>query len=289
MDALDIAHAYANVAALVLVYMSLWYLIALALKRLDVVDVAWGLGFVAIAGFMWMRSFPPSPQLVLIGVLVFVWGTRLAWHVWARNRGKPEDFRYAQWRAAWKRAFYVRAYLQVFVLQGVFMLLIAAPIVVSGAAGPVTLGVPAAIGALVWLVGFLFEAVGDAQLAAFRRDPTNRGHLMTTGLWRYTRHPNYFGEAVQWWGIWLVALEAPLGWAAVVGPAAITWLLLKVSGVPLLERKYAGRPDWEAYAARTSMFVPLPPRRVRDPNATGEEDPGEEGTPTSGADSDRRG
>ena len=147
-------------------------------------------------------------------------------------------------------------------LQGLFMVLIALPLIVLAAEDPPSR--PAMLGAAavaVWLVGFAFEAGGDRQLSAFLSKPENRGHVMASGLWRYSRHPNYFGEALQWWAIWLLTLGVP-GWLlAIIGPITITLLLRYVSGVPMLERKRAGQPEWEAYKARTSVFVPLPPKR----------------------------
>ena len=116
------------------------------------------------------------------------------------------------------------------------------------------------IGVVVWLIGFYFEVVGDLQLSRFLANPSNKGTLMTSGLWRYTRHPNYFGEVTQWWGIYLIAVSVPYGWVGIIGPALITILILKVSGIPLLEKHKAGQPEWEAYKSRTSKFIPLPPR-----------------------------
>lgn len=256
-----IMQAYLVAAAAVLGYMTVWYVIALVRKRNDLADTAWGLGFIMIAALAILGQDPISPRLTLVGVLVLAWGIRLAVHVYSRNRGKAEDFRYAQWRADWGKWFLIRTYLQVFLLQGVFMLLIAASIIVTGAGGGGPLGWLDALGVVVWLTGFVFESVGDAQLAAFVRDPASRGKILDTGLWRYTRHPNYFGEVTQWWGVWLIALSAPFGWVAVVSPLTITLLLLFVSGVPMLEKKMVEKPGWAEYAAKTSVFIPLPPKK----------------------------
>jgi steroid 5-alpha reductase family enzyme len=251
-----------ELALLVWAYMTVWFLIALALRRNDVADVAWGLGFIVVAWWLLLRSDPRPPRLSIATALVTVWGIRLAWHIWSRHRGKPEDYRYSAWRLEWGRWFLPRTYVQVFLLQGLFMLLIALPLVVLAAESPPSR--PTMLGALataVWLVGFVFEAVSDAQLSAFLGKPENRGHVMSAGLWKYSRHPNYFGESLQWWAIWLLTLGVP-GWVlAAVGPLTITLLLRFVSGVPMLERTRAGRPEWEAYKARTSVFVPLPPKR----------------------------
>ncbi|MDO8848790.1 MAG: DUF1295 domain-containing protein [Coriobacteriia bacterium] len=255
-----IAQAYLIAAAAVLGYMTVWYVIALVRKRNDLADTAWGLGFIMIAGLALLGQEPVSARLGLVAALVLAWGVRLAVHVYSRNRGKAEDFRYAQWRADWGKWFLIRTYLQVFLLQGVFMLAIAASIVVVGADGGGPLGWLDGLGVAVWLLGFVFESVGDAQLKAFVSDPASRGRILDTGLWRYTRHPNYFGEATQWWGLWLIALSVPNGWLAIISPLSITLVLLFVSGVPLLEKKMAEKPGWAEYARKTSVFVPLPPK-----------------------------
>jgi steroid 5-alpha reductase family enzyme len=191
---------------------------------------------------------------------VLAWGLRLAIHIHVRDRGRGEDPRYKKWREEWGRWFLPRSFLQVFMLQGALLVMVAAPVIFVNAAPASPLGPLDALGALVWLTGFIFEAVGDLQLLRFRRDPANKGRLMTSGLWRYTRHPNYFGEVTLWWGVWLIAAAAPGGWVTVIGPLTITGLILKVSGIPMLESRYYGRPDFEEYRRRTSAFFPLPPR-----------------------------
>lgn len=251
-------------AVLVVVYMTAWFIFALLRKDNSLADVAWGLGFVLLAGVTLARRGDMEARPLLISGLIFLWGMRLAVHILARKRKKGEDYRYAQWRAKWGRMFVLRSYIQVFLLQGLFMLVIAWPVILVNSSQRVSvgpLGLLDLVGTLVWIVGFLFEAVGDAQLARFKRDPANRGRVMTRGLWAVTRHPNYFGEALMWWGIWLVALSVPTGWTAVVSPVLITFLLLRVSGVPLLEKKYAGNAEFREYARRTSVFVPWFPKK----------------------------
>jgi steroid 5-alpha reductase family enzyme len=259
---------FAACGALVAVYMTAWFAVALIKKDNSVADVAWGLGFVlvAVSTFLFRRTSFFLPTLVTS--LVAVWGLRLSLHIFRRNREKGEDPRYAEWRRKWGRAFVWRSYLQVFLLQGFFLLVIASPVVLINTfqwvhpPGSATRDIFALAGFIVWCVGFFFEAVGDAQLDRFKKDPANKGRIMDRGLWRYTRHPNYFGESLMWWGIFVVALEVPHGWVTVVSPALITFLLTKVSGVPLLERRYAGNPEFQAYARRTSVFVPRPPKRA---------------------------
>ncbi len=244
----------------VLVYMT--GLFALALRRKDnsVADAGWGIGFLVV----WTVTFflePGGTALQgLAGGLIAAWGLRLSVHVGLRNRGRGEDFRYAQWRKEWGRAFVLRTYLQVFLLQGSFLILTAMPVIIINRSRQGRIGSFAAAGAGIWLIGFLFESVGDAQLRQFKRNPAHRGRIMTGGLWRYTRHPNYFGESLMWWGLAVLGLSVPGGWAGVVSPLVMTLLLTKVSGIPLLERKYKGNAEFEAYARRTSAFIPLPPK-----------------------------
>jgi steroid 5-alpha reductase family enzyme len=259
---LVVADAKFVALGVVFVYMTLWWIAATALKRMDLADVAWGIGFPIIGlaeiAYTWDRV---PPALVLLTALTVVWGVRLAWHIVRRRRGRPEDFRYAKWREEWGRTVVWRSYLQVFLLQGVFMLMISSPLIVTAAAPPAPLGEWAWVGAGVWLVGIAFEAVADAQLAGFIRDPANKGRIMDRGLWAWSRHPNYFGESLLWWGVWIACLGAPWGWFAILGPLTITFLLLKVSGVPLLEKSYEGNEAYQEYARRTSIFIPLPPKK----------------------------
>ncbi len=252
---------YSTLALLLWAYMSLWFVISLIKRRNDVADVAWGLGFALLAwtSFFLSRFFlsgDSGTRGILAGILVSVWGLRLAWHIQSRHRGKAEDFRYLAWRREWGRWFYVRSYAQVYLLQGAFLFLIALPVLILNRNSSEPFGAVNVIGVCLWLAGFLFESVGDAQLARFVKDPLNRGKLLQTGLWQYTRHPNYFGEVVQWWGIWLISLGVPGGWLGIVGPLTITLLILKVSGIPMLEKNMAENPGFAEYARRTSVFLP---------------------------------
>lgn len=234
------------------------FVIATVVKNNGIVDIIWGIGFVLIAGIVYLSA--PSLSTAIVMVLTTMWGVRLATHIGMRNLGQKEDFRYAQWRKDWGKWWLIRSFLQVYLLQWFFMQLVSVPIILSSAGG----AVPQAwllAGIAIWLVGFYFEAIGDYQLTVFKRKKTSKGKLMTTGLWRYTRHPNYFGEATLWWGIALIAYIASGNPIAFLGPITIDFLLLKVSGIPMLEAKYKGRKDWAAYARRTSAFFPLPPKK----------------------------
>ena len=261
----DFLGALAACAILVAAYMTAWYVIALVKKDNSIADIAWGLGFVVVTAYTFFALRTSLFLPLLVSSLVAIWGLRLAYHIFVRNWKRGEDPRYAAWRQAWGRSFLWRSYLQVFLLQGVFLLVIVSPVILVNADRTYpygTSGVFLTAGLLIWIVGFVFEAVGDAQLARFKSDPANKGKIMDRGLWRYTRHPNYFGESLMWWGIFLVALEVPYGWMTIVSPVLITFLLVRVSGIPLLEKRYAGNPDFEAYARRTSAFVPRLPKKT---------------------------
>jgi steroid 5-alpha reductase family enzyme len=253
-----------TVAIAILVYMTAVFVLAQLLRNNGIVDIAWGLGFIAVGAVLLAREPALFPAKGLVLALVGIWGLRLAAHIFLRNLGKPEDFRYAAMRQRWGRSVRVKSFFFVFMLQGALMLIVSLPITVvfGGPARPLA-GLDV-VGALVFAAGFAFEVIGDRQLAVHVRNPANRGRLMTRGLWSTTRHPNYFGEALLWWGIGLIALSSDRGWLALLGPLTMTLLLVFVSGVPLLEKKYAGRADWEAYKARTPMFVPRFPKRPRD-------------------------
>jgi len=251
-------------AGAVFVYMTAIFLIAVLKKDNSIVDVAWGPGFILVAVVTFCLRPGFEARHVLISGLVTVWGVRLAAHIYLRNRGRGEDFRYAKWRKDWGRWFIPRSFLQIFMLQGIFMLIIASPIVLVNRSMERGLTLLDALGGLLWLVGFLFEAVGDYQLKRFKQKPVSKGRIMTAGLWEYTRHPNYFGEAALWWGIYLIALSVPGGWASIISPVTISFLLLRVSGITILEKKYAGNREFEAYARRTSAFIPWFPKKPKN-------------------------
>ncbi|MBP9695422.1 MAG: DUF1295 domain-containing protein [Candidatus Magasanikbacteria bacterium] len=251
---------YLILVLLLFVYMNFWFVLSLIKKRNDVADVAWGLGFVLITWASFFISGTYGVRGLLVGILVSLWGLRLAIHIHKRNKGKAEDYRYLAWRKEWGRWFFIRSYFQVYILQGVFLFLVVLPVLLINKNSVSAFGFLDMVGVLVWLFGFYFEAVGDSQLAGFIKNPENKGKLMQSGLWSYTRHPNYFGEVTQWWGLWIVALSVPNGLFGIVGPLTITFLILKVSGIPMLEKKMAENPEFADYKRRVSVFFPLPPK-----------------------------
>ncbi|MFC1724835.1 DUF1295 domain-containing protein [candidate division KSB1 bacterium] len=246
---------------LIFLYMTAFFLSAVKLKDNSIVDIGWGIGFILISMLNLFLSENISAGQVTVAVLIAIWGLRLAVHIFIRNRGKGEDFRYAKWRKDWGRTFYIRSYLQVFILQGIIMLFIAYPVMLINAFPKQGFNTFLLAGVLIWLTGFFFEAVGDYQLFHFQKNIKKKpGEFIATGLWKYTRHPNYFGEAVLWWGIFIIVLPATYGWTALISPMLINYLLLKVSGVALLEKKYIDNRDYQVYAERTSMFFPWFPK-----------------------------
>jgi len=240
-------------------YMTAWFVLALSLRRNDMADIAWGPG-VALAAYVGYRANDaPSLTATLLLCAVCVWAFRLAARIGTRAiHSHTEDPRYAAWRRTW-RHFALRSYLQVFLLQGTLMVVVAYPLIHLATYDVPIFSPLTVLGLLVWLAGFSFEAIADLELDRFLRTRTP-GSLLDTGLWRYSRHPNYFGEVLQWWGVWLAVLPAPLGALTAVSPLLMTALILWVSGIPLLEKRFAGNPAFEAYKRRTSPFIPLPPR-----------------------------
>lgn len=233
------------------------YLLSLLLRNQGIVDVVWGLGIASSALIVYRLN--PSYLTLVLATLTLAWGVRLAAHIALRNLGKPEDFRYANWRKEWGYWFVIRSFFQVFLLQWLIMQLVVLPLTLSA-----NLTLPWwgwLLGITIWLLGFCFEAIGDYQLSVFLSNKKRKAKLMTTGLWRYTRHPNYFGEATLWWGIGILSYLSSHNILAFLGPLTINFLLLKVSGIPMLEAKYKGRKDWAAYARQTSAFFPLPPSK----------------------------
>ncbi len=239
---------------------TLWFIVAQIKKRNDLADVAWGLGFLIVALVSYFLSGLDFDRGLLVAVMVAIWATRLSAHIYIRNRNKTEDYRYQAWREQWGKWFLIRSYLQVFLFQGLLLLVIASPIIAISIYRGSGFTWIDYVGVAVWIIGFIFEVTGDAQLAKFLKNPENKGKLMQSGLWAYTRHPNYFGEATMWWGIWIIALNTQYGPVSIIGPILITFLLLKVSGVPMLEAKMASHPDFPEYKARVSKFIPWFPK-----------------------------
>jgi steroid 5-alpha reductase family enzyme len=252
-------------AAFVGAYMLALWLVSLLRRDASLVDVAWGPGFAGIAVVAFVAGDGAFARRALVVALALLWGLRLGGHLLRRSWGKPEDFRYQAMRSHWGARFPLVSLFTVFGLQGALMWLISLPLQLAQAEpSPERLGALDALGAALFAVGFAFESVGDAQLARFRDDPANEGRVLDTGLWRYTRHPNYFGDCLVWWGFFAIASAVPGGAYTLVSPIVMTILLRRVSGVTLLERALLKRrPGYAEYVARTNAFVPGPPRGAR--------------------------
>ncbi|MFN0124026.1 MAG: DUF1295 domain-containing protein [Blastocatellia bacterium] len=247
---------------LLAVVMFLLWLLSLALRDVSIVDIFWGSGFVLVAWFCYLTTDGFGARQLLITTLVTIWGLRLSIYLFWRNHGRGEDYRYQAMRKRIKNFPLVSLFL-VFGLQGFLIWLISMPVMMAEASPT-----PAALtwldytGLALWLIGIFFESVGDWQLARFKADPANKGKVMNHGLWAYTRHPNYFGDALLWWGIFLIALATPDGWKTILSPLAMTILLLKISGVALLEKSLTHtKPAYAEYIRQTNAFIPWFPRK----------------------------
>ncbi|MEO6569947.1 MAG: DUF1295 domain-containing protein [Ilumatobacteraceae bacterium] len=250
----------AAASAIAALMLTTW-LVSVRIRNASIVDITWGLGFVLVAWVVRWQGHTNTARQWLLVAMVTVWGLRLAGYLFWRNHGQPEDYRYRAMRKRYGDRFPVVSLVTVFVLQGVLMWIVSLPVQLGQVRNGPGVGAVAVVGAVLWLVGMVFEGVGDLQLARFKSDPTNDGKVMDQGLWRYTRHPNYFGDACVWWGIALVAAESRTGAWGLIGALVMTVLLLRVSGVALLEKSLRKRkPDYQAYVERTSAFFPLPPK-----------------------------
>lgn len=242
------------------IYYVIFFIIGTLKSNNSIVDIGWGLGFVIVSWYSLMISNNYSISNLTVNLLVTIWGLRLFTHILRRN-GKKEDFRYAKWREEWGSSVVVRAFFQVYLLQGLFMFVVLSPVLILNASQNNNLTTITILGVLIWIIGFYFESVGDYQLAQFKKNSQNKGKVLDTGLWRYSRHPNYFGEATMWWGIGVAVFGSCGSWLAFVGPITITYMLLFVSGVPMLEKSFENRPGYKEYKAVTSIFFPLPPKK----------------------------
>lgn len=247
----------------VFIYMSAWFGLSLWLKRKDVIDIAWGAGFIFLAwASLSFRELPLDERAYWILFLVSLWGMRLSFHTVRRNLSKEEDWRYHNWHdgSGCKRA--LCSFFQIFMFQGALMMIIGLPVVYGLRLISLPLFSVNYPGLVLMLFGLFLEIVADQQRYNFLKKPVNKGKLISSGLWRYSRHPNYFGEILFWWGLYLLVLGAPKSWMLIISPLTITYILLFVSGLPM-EKRYHGRPDFEEYRRRTSALIPWIPKKAR--------------------------
>lgn len=244
-------------------WMLLFWLLSIPMRNVAIVDIAWGLGFVIVSLVTLLLVESPSPGALLLVAMTVVWGLRLSGYLAWRNLGKPEDKRYKEMRDLRGGKFIWTSLWMIFGAQGVLVWIISLPL---------QLGIPQSypgwhplhfVGLAIWLIGFLFETIGDAQLVRFKSNPANKGQVLNIGLWRYTRHPNYFGDFLVWWGIFVTSVAGV--WSnswTIIGPLLMSYLLMKFSGVPMLESSMkASRPGYAEYVRQTSGFFPWWPKR----------------------------
>lgn len=262
---MSLAAALATTLACGVAAMFALWLLSLVRRDVSIVDLWWGPGFVLLAGVAFALADAPGPRGALLLALTSLWGLRLGAYLLWRNHGRDEDPRYARMRRHHGARFPWISLATVFGLQALLQWLVSLPLQVAQLVpGDAEFGVLDGFGIALFATGFFFESVGDFQLARFRADPANHGRVMDRGLWHYTRHPNYFGDCLVWWGLFTIALATPAGWLTIAAPLAMTFLLLRVSGVALLERSLVRtRPEYRDYIESTSAFFPRPPRRNR--------------------------
>lgn len=253
-----IIQAYFQSALLIYLYMTSIFFVAQIKKNNSIVDVAWGIGFIIVTLFTFFYYSACAWQHITITFLIIIWGLRLSGYIGIRNWKKGEDPRYKAMRDKWKRHIFIKSFFNIFMLQGTILLIIILPVVMINTTN---VFVPFSLAALcsifIWIIGFVCENIGDYQLYRFLQNPKNSGHVMTQGIWRYTRHPNYFGEAAMWWGIWFFACATtPNAVYSIISPLLITYLLRYVSGVPLAEKPFIHNNEYKEYKKRTNAFFP---------------------------------
>lgn len=256
-------HSAIGIFAFILVV----YAIAQFIKDNSIVDIAWGIGFIIATAIALYGSGVFFMQNILVDLLVLIWGLRLAIYIFIRHHGKGEDYRYKEMRDGWGKNVALMGLLKVFLPQAIVMFIIAFPILIVNCFPHNSFQLTDVAGLLIWFIGFYFEVVGDRQMYNYKKDPANKGKVMDRGLWKYTRHPNYFGEATMWWGIFVLAIPSGYIWMSFFSPVLITLLIIKVTGVELLEKKYRDNPEYRNYIKTTNSFLPWFPRSHRTGSA----------------------
>jgi steroid 5-alpha reductase family enzyme len=265
-------------------FMTIMFLIARRIKRYDLVDAAWGSGFmvVALTSFFLGGAGDGTVIDLVVTLLVIIWGSRLSVHILKRiNTTKTEDPRYLELRKNWRGNVARNIYVRIYLLQAALVLLISVPVIHVNLFNPGTkqwvdifslfginsigtvmdmMSIVMLLGVILWVVGFVFEVISDHQLRKFVSSIENKGRLMTSGLWRYSRHPNYFGELIQWWAIFIICLTTAYGWVGIISPVLITYLILYVSGIPPNEKRNQRKLEWKEYKLKTNILWPLPPK-----------------------------
>lgn len=250
------------VPLIIIVYMSLSFLFSRILKRTDFIDIVWGFGFVMVAVHTLLTGHLHNLVSIIPTLLVTIWGVRLSTHIYQRFKKSKEDQRYIDIKKKWENKSFLNEYVKIFLLQGVLMYLVSLVISIINIYGSKSVGVFFFAGLFIWLFGFCFESISDLQLKNFILNKKGKGKkVMDEGLWKYSRHPNYFGEVTMWWGLFIISIGTGHWLVSIISPVTITYLILKVSGVPLLEKRYENDPEFIEYKKRTSVFIPLPQRK----------------------------
>jgi steroid 5-alpha reductase family enzyme len=256
-------HVYLQGFLIIMLIMTLLWVVSVIIKNVSIVDLFWGLGFVFVSIFYFLNTDGYSTRKIILILLVTIWGLRLSIYLAWRNIGKGEDFRYRQFRKKYgeKRYWWI-SFFQTFLLQGILMWLISVPLLAAQYYNlNNSLGILDYVGIILWIIGLFFETTGDIQLARFKADPANKGKVLNTGLWRFTRHPNYFGDSAVWWGYGFICLASG-SYLPVLGSVLMTALIIKVSGVALLEKSLTDqKPQYKEYIEKTSAFLPWFPKK----------------------------
>ena len=253
-------------------YILIAFIVGTIKRNNGIMDIFYGPGFFVVAltsmVFYFILNNTINLRQIIITILVLIWSLRLATYVFIRNRGKPEDYRYKAMRDRWGTNIILKSLLRIYIFQGIVIFIVSVTVWFTNSSANPPLdnlldfyGITLWLGVIIWLIGFLFETFGDYQLYKFKQDPNNKGKVLDQGLWKYTQHPNYFGEVTQWWGIYLMALAVPFGWISIFGPIFITYMIIKVSGIKLLDKHYEGDDEYNNYKRRTSLFFPWFPKK----------------------------
>lgn len=251
-------NSYIISAASVLCFFIIVYIFAQIKNDNSKIDIGWGIGFiVALSSVIFINHSIFELKAAILFLMVLLWGGRLSCYIYERGKGKPEDYRYVEMRKNWGDRQRFNAFYRVFLLQAVLLYVIALPLISFVHSNQTEFTLISYLGLALFLTGFLFEAVADRQMKLFKTDESNKGKIMRTGLWKYSRHPNYFGEMLLWWGIYFYTFEVSTWWWILISPVLLTFLLLKVSGVPMLEKKLEKNPEWESYIKETPAFFPF--------------------------------
>ena len=253
-----------NVTFLLIISISIFgWIFSLIIKDSSIADILWGLYFLAGAIFIFIiRDINPSIIQILVLVAIIIWSLRLSLHIGIRKVGKEEDYRYKEWRKKWGTSFMIYSLIQNFIFQGILsFIMLSSVMVIDYSQNPKSLDWWQFFGVMIWLFGFIYEAVSDYQLNNFKKSKKSKEDILKTGLWKYSRHPNYFGEITQWWGLWIVSIGLSYFYIGLLSPVLITILIIKVSGIPLLEKRYHNNPSYQKYASVTPKLIPIKIRK----------------------------